>query len=504
MTGGRPRGERFDALRRFDALWLAAPLALVAALFFRDAFRPNPDAYYHVKCALLYLREGWIDRFPWLPYTSLAEFPNAYVAYHWLMAPLHWIFEPERVIPVAGAAFAAAIPVSAWAVLRRWNVSLPGLWVALLCLGSPVITTYFGTLKGGALFFVLLPWFLHFLLRGSALGVFAIVFVATWSYVGAFLLPALAALFCLAAGDLRDAGRRGVAIAALAAFAAGMLLRPEPVLFAHHVAAELASSYARPDWMVAGRELGAEWGTLSAGEWLGRSYATVALLALFVLAQLRRGGPGGRGGMAAADVAAIVVCLALLGYSLFSGPKLLHLFSVASLVVLPLLADRYRPLAPRAVACVALLAAANAAFVSWRALEARYPLEAPATYAALAKELVAHSEPGEIVVAPWGAFPGLFFYDDHNRYVAGMNTLFLLARSPERFDAYTSLYAGRATRPEALLPRHFGDARLVLVRLGVSGSGRLARQLAASPHFSEIALPVEGWRLFRLGEPRER
>jgi hypothetical protein len=200
------------------------------------------------------------------------------------------------------------------------------------------------------------------------------------------------------------------------------------------------------------------------------------------------------------DVAALVVCLALLVYSMFSGPKLLHLFSIASLVVLPILADRYRPLAPRVVAAVAVLAAANALVVSWRAIEAEYPLDAPATYAAIAKELVAHSAPDEIVVAPWGAFPGLFFYDDHNRYVAGMNTLFLLAASPERFDAYTQLYAGRAPHPERLLPRYFDDAHLVLVRRGVAGAQRLARQLSASPAFAELALPVDGWRLFRLSD----
>jgi hypothetical protein len=438
--------------------------------------------------------------FPWRPYTSLAEFPHAYPAYHLLVAPLHLVFAPERVIAVAGAAFAAAIPVSAWAVLRRWNVALPGLWVAILCLGSPVITTYFGVLKGGALFFVLLPWFLHFLLRGSARGVFAIVFVAVYAYVGAFLLPALAVLYCVAAGDVRDAARRRVVLAALAAFALGMLLRPEPLVYLRHVVAELASSYYRPEWLVPGRQLGMEWGTLSAADWLGRGYASVALLGLFLLAQLVRGGREGRGGVARRDIAALVVCLALLVYSMFSGPKLLHLFSIALLVVLPILVDRYRPLAPRVVAAVAVLAAANALVVSWRAIDADYPLDAPATYAAIAKELVAHSAPDEIVVAPWGAFPGLFFYDDHNRYVAGMNTLFLLAASPERFDAYTQLYAGRAPHPERLLPRYFDDAHLVLVRRGVAGAQRLARQLSASPVFAELALPVDGWRLFRLSD----
>jgi hypothetical protein len=485
-------------LRRIDPLWLAAPLGLIGLLFFRDAFRPNPDAYYHVKCAALYLREGWIDSFPWLPYTSLRDFPNAYIAYHLVVAPLHLVFAPERVIAVAGSAFAAAVPLSAYAILRRWQVSLPGLWVALLCLGSPVISTYFGALKGGAFFFVLLPWFLHFLLRGSARGVFAIVFLAVYAYVGAFLLPAMAVLYFLAAGDLRDATRRRVVVASLAAFALGMAVHPGPLDYARHVVAELMSSYYRPDALVAGRQLGLEWGTFSAADWLGRCYAMVALWGLFLLAQLRRGGPEGRGGMAANDVAATFVCLALLGYSAFSGAKLLHLFSVASVVVLPILACRYRPLSSRIVAGVATLATANAIYVSWQTIEAQYALEPPSTFARIAEVLTENSAPGEMVLAPWAAFPGLFFYDERNRYVAGMNTLFLLEESPERFDAYNRLYGGHAEEPERLLPQHFDDARLILVRGGVYGSGRLARQLFGSPHFAEIALPVSGWRLFQL------
>jgi hypothetical protein len=94
--------------------------------------------------------------------------------------------------------------------------------------------------------------------------------------------------------------------------------------------------------------------------------------------------------------------------------------------------------------------------------------------------------------------PGLFFYDEKNRYVAGKNTLFLIDESPARFEAYDLLYSGRAPAPEQLLPSHFDDARLVLVRGAVPGAHRLAGQLHRSPQFTEIPLPVSGWRLFQL------
>ena len=66
-------------------------------------------------------------------------------------------------------------------------------------------------------------------------------------------------------------------------------------------------------------------------------------------------------------------------------------------------------------ALLVLLAVANAAWVTQQTVRARIPLERPTAYRALAGSLIQNSGTHEVVVAPWGAFPGLFFFNDRRR-----------------------------------------------------------------------------------------
>jgi hypothetical protein len=108
---------------------------------------------------------------------------------------------------------------------------------------------------------------------------------------------------------------------------------------------------------------------------------------------------------------------------------------------------------------------------------------------------------GQVVLAPWDDFPGLFLFNTHNTYVAGMNPLFLRWVSERRFLAYSYLYQGRVSDPENLLPTFFEDARIVLARAKprTSGERSLLQRLSSSPHFEEIRSASPTWRIFRLG-----
>ncbi len=101
-----------------------------------------------------------------------------------------------------------------------------------------------------------------------------------------------------------------------------------------------------------------------------------------------------------------------------------------------------------------------------------------------------------MVVAPWDDFPGLFFYNTHNRYAVGMNVAFLRWASEDRFHAYFRLYRGRVEDPGAVVARHFDDAELILVRPAMHGA--LLRTLLRTPGCTEIPSRAASWRLFRF------
>jgi hypothetical protein len=105
-----------------------------------------------------------------------------------------------------------------------------------------------------------------------------------------------------------------------------------------------------------------------------------------------------------------------------------------------------------------------------------------------------------MVIAPWDDFPGLFAYNRHNHYLAGMNVAFLLDQDDRRFTGYYLLYKGEVRDPEVLLPTLFDDARHILVRdpPRQAGDVLLVEQLRANPSFRELASPSPRWRVFRL------
>jgi hypothetical protein len=124
----------------------------------------------------------------------------------------------------------------------------------------------------------------------------------------------------------------------------------------------------------------------------------------------------------------------------------------------------------------------------------------PDDYVALASWLDERTSPGEVVLAPWDDFPGLFLFGADERYAAGWNTRFLLEGDDKRFTAYYLLYHGDVADPEALLPRLFDGARFLIVRRDprTPGEAKLLASLDRDPHMEALASPSPVWRIYRV------
>ena len=82
-------------------------------------------------------------------------------------------------------------------------------------------------------------------------------------------------------------------------------------------------------------------------------------------------------------------------------------------------------------------------------------------YAGGASWLVQHTAPGAIVFTPnWDDFPLLFFHDQHNRYVVGLDPSYLAQRDASLYRLYQELGRGEVTPPSRFLPRF--DTKVVL------------------------------------------
>jgi hypothetical protein len=106
------------------------------------------------------------------------------------------------------------------------------------------------------------------------------------------------------------------------------------------------------------------------------------------------------------------------------------------------------------------LAGAAAAVLAlfWRgtgaeAQEWAYGTVDPNRYRGAATWLRKYSPPGSVVFnAGWGAFPDLFFWNQQNRYINGMDPIFMYAFDQKLYWEAHHLASGRATRVTCALP----------------------------------------------------
>jgi hypothetical protein len=484
--------------RTYEPLLLVPAYLVLLAWVVMDAYSPNADAWFHIGCAGLYLEHGWVASFPWLPYTILGDsFPNAYLLLHLILVPFRAIFEMETAVRIATFSLNAALLTSVYIVLLRWKVAFASAWVTLLALSSTLSITLGAQLRGGILFYILLVWIIDALWRGRHRTAFVLTWLSVYAYVGAPVLLALT-LVLFAVRGLWDRAWDGRPLAAVAGgLAAGYVANPFwPDQWAY-LWGEVTSTFVHPPELEPGVFFGVNWTRLPSDLIVEFSFS---FLFLWVVLLVRQGYLGRRVDSRAA--AGAVACIGVFGAACVSGVHLLHLFFVSSFLFIPLLASRLGPWSRYAVVhalAAGILVCGWAVRTAWVDVTTSDRPVTTDEWREAAAVLEENTEPGEVVIAPWDAFPGLFAASRHNSYVAGMNMNFLRQKSPKQFNAYVNLLRGRVIDPESLLPMFFDDARTLILpsRPRNAGERKLVEKLEANPHFGEIE-GTASFRIFRL------
>ncbi len=485
-------------LGRAEPLAIALVPAVVAALVFCPDYRANPDSYYHVGTAALYAEHGWLRDFPWLGYTVLGHhFTDVHLLLHLALAPLAGLCQPQIAQRLSVILMSTGLAASLWLVLRRWKVGAPAVWVTLALFGSPFLAIYAVSLKGGAAFFIILVWLIDAIWARAVRRTFVLSWLSVYAYVGAPVLVPLVLVFFVVVWLWDEAPPWKLVAAVVAGLVAGLLVNPFWPDQWGHIASEIASVFTRPANLPAGQLRGSEWLAIPTNVLLRISFAFLAAWFVLLVRQLGRDRR-----VSAGTAAGAVVALGLLCGAMMAGPKILYLFFLTSVLFVPRLAHALRPWPRRVAIGAALLATLNAGYTVRETYRQTRGHPTPEDYAAVAHYLEASTPKGQVVVAAWDDFPGLFLFDRHNRYVVGMNPEFLLRENEKRFNAYAMLFLGKVSDPEQLLPTFFDDAQLIVVRNPPRGPGEnaLANQLEHSPHFTRLYSPSPYWIIFSLNQ----
>lgn len=476
---------------------LIATAALTLFFRFSSGVLFNPDSFYHLGCAELYAQKGWLSDFPWLKYTVLGEsFPNVHFLQHIFFAPFTLIFSKILLLKIAPVFTTLLLAASIYLTLKRWNVPYAHLWTFLGILCSPLMLAYLTVLKGGSLFFVFLVFYIDSLYRQKHRSTLIITWLSVYTYVGAPVLILLAALFSITTSLLDKKIQLKPLLMTGIGLVCGLLINPFTPENIFHIERELMSPFNKPDYLKPGVFMGSEWVTLSVKKILSATLPVLILWFIIICASLKKS-------KANSQAIALFVCtFGLFGAGLFVGTKILFLFLLLSCLSLPLIITKNSLLNKTSATVLISLACLNGGLtgIYTHGMDKNRNRPTPRDFQIIASELAERSDHGEVVVAPWDDFPGLFYFNKKNHYVVGMNPSFLRDADKKRFRAYFLLFQGKVKDPENLISQIFDGAKKIVVRSKprTKGEQALNTRLKANKAFNEIKSKSRFWSIFEM------
>jgi len=425
---------------------LAAALAVLVGLQLTTPSLIGNDSYFHVKYSEV-VREagvrGFPPAFPWLPLTILApdRYADHHMLYHVLLAPFT-IGDLRIGGKIAAVAGAFAMVVAFVWVLRRAGVVPLGL--AVLALGASSADLFFrlSMTRVQAVSLVCLFLGFHFAASHRHVALAALACVYAWLYDGfpLLMIPVGAVIAAELVTERRL--RPGIALAALAGMAVGLVVNPYfPEYFTfmwQHMGDKLVDHETL--------RVGKEWAPYDPLGLFANAAASLAFVAfgVAVLGEGRwRDEPKA---LAALGVAVVFLALMLRSQRFveYFAPTAAFFAALAGgghVTALPVVQRRLL------VALLTVVMIANVVGIG--SMLARRGNKSPYDRYAPAAELVAReAPPGAMLCSTdWDDFPWMYFYNVKSTYLIGLDPTYLRNRFRDAYWAWVDASTGRVPRP---------------------------------------------------------
>ncbi|NNF14927.1 MAG: hypothetical protein HKN72_16990 [Gemmatimonadetes bacterium] len=502
--------DRASALQPF--ILAAVVVAAHASLYPGVA---DLDAFYHIGHALAYLEGTAFDTsLPWATRSIIGETGgDLWWGFHVFSIPFALVGGVEWGIRIGAAVVTATLGFTFMAVLRRHGVVGAGWWAALFLLAVPNVLFRNLMLRPHVLSLAVGMALLSVCVRGRSWQVLLLSAVISWLHLSLFWLgPLVVAVYSLVrvpvtVGLGRDPDDPAVPLrfalpAAIAGAVLGWVARPDALAAASLVRVQLVELFTLKALDLPLTFAG-ELVPLGALEAL-RMSGLFALVWLVGVILLVRGGrvawgdgttkdrpegtrAAGRQELATLGWSAVLLSTLFLALALTSARRAMEQWVAFGFLALPFawsvartswkgVSDKRRT-AMRAAAVAVLTL--HLGWYAWRhALNVSLVAFPASTLAETAAYLETASEPGDVVFhARWDNFGPLFAHNRTNRYLGGMDPVFLYAYDPASYWEFFFLSAdattewtcdafpcseGTATDTHQALTDHFGARWIVI------------------------------------------
>lgn len=445
-----------DSKPSHPVLFFLVALAACLALQFALPAMPESDSFYHLGHAKVYVEQGPLFAgFPWQTASEIGRLGgDLWYGFHVILMPFAAAGDPIEMLLTAGAVMTALMLFGVFLALRDVDWRLRWLIPALVLFSSPAEVIRWMALRPQLVSLACAALLLRELceLRPRLWALFGLAAAIAWIHLSFFwlaLLAVLAAGIPLILLDGRLIWRETLVV--FAGILGGALLRPEPLQTLRLLKIQLidlSSAIRQGIPLSYGNELYPMPGEMFRDEylvflliWLG---ATITALFL----AWRRALPATRK-YRSMLIASFLMSLA--GYGIAAGltsrgtdiwavfGSMFAAFASTPLIAMLRLeiANGYALIAGALVGWLGWWSSDNA----WRAI--RDIGQPPRRFEKAMKWLEANSPRGSVVATPhWSLFGQMFFWNRHNRYVAGMDPIFPYKFDPRRYWILHNLESG--------------------------------------------------------------
>ncbi len=458
---------RFYKLQTILALALFLILSL--AFHFSSSNIPDPDSFYHIKHAQIYRDNGVIfNKFPWTQYSAIkTKASDIWYGFHILLIPFSF-FNGILGIKLAGAFLTFFTLIGFWFVFRRHNVNWPVFWPILIFISAPNIMNRFLMMRPHLLSLALIILFFSFLilplkpqhifsLRSYTkyISVFMIAILISWIHVSLVWIPFLVFGVVFLTKMIVEKiwlWREGLVL--LTGTIVGLLLRPNPVgslKLAYIQVIQLILEKQNEATLLFGREL-----FPLAPQTLFQNFSAFmilwfwAVVAIFILAK-KHSHILQNVGMLSAGVLSLIFFL----LTIFVARRAHDFWIPFGSIFIALIYTNLKP-HPNILKNVGMWSsvvlwcvfAFLAIYTPWRnsiSLEER--ALPPNKFKEAALWLKGNSSEGDIVFnVRWSDFPMLFYWNDKNYYLGGMDPIFQYAFDQKLYWKFHYLSADEVTK----------------------------------------------------------
>ncbi len=202
---------------------------LLAVIFqFSSPNIPDPDSFYHLRHAEIYKEQGiFTTDFPWVQYSVISQLKSdLWYGFHILLIPFTYL-NPITDIKIAGIFLTALALFIFYLVLKRHSVPWPFLWTIFLFVSSPNTLNRLLMVRPHTLTLALSLLLLSLLIKGKVRQIALVGFLFSWVHLSLVWIPILIGMVILIISRTKSDITKLLYL--LGGILIGWLARPNPI-----------------------------------------------------------------------------------------------------------------------------------------------------------------------------------------------------------------------------------------------------------------------------------